>query len=167
MKFVTLLGTAALLVLGNAATVSAQTVSQPGQLGTSFQLQSGTNLDAYSASAVAKTSVATAADSHERFANRLWIASLLSAAAATSLDAASSWGKQEANGALASPNGQFGSKGVALKAGLAAALIIPQICLRKHKDLRTAFTVANFAEGAIYTGISMHNFQVRSAGAQQ
>ena len=72
-------------------------------------------------------------------------------AAGTGADAATSWHKSESNGLLASSDGTFGAKGLGIKAGLAGGLLLPQILFRKHKDLRTAFTVGNFAQaGHIY-----------------
>lgn len=165
MRLAIVMGVAGLLSLGNAITLSAQTVRQPGQLDASFQVRLGTNLDAYAASAIPKTSVASVDDKGDRFSNRLWIASLVSAAAGTSLDAVSSWGKQEGNSLLASSDGRFGGKALAIKTGSAAALIVPQIYFRKRKNLKTAFTIGNFADAAIYAALSAHNFQVRNANA--
>ena len=78
-------------------------------------------------------------------------------AAGTGADAATSWHKRESNGLLASSDGTFGAKGLAIKAGLAAGLLVPQILFRKHTDLRTAFTVGNFAQAGIFTGVAIHN----------
>jgi hypothetical protein len=154
---------AVLMFLSHSATVSAQAIGQPGQLGASFQLEQAERVAPYSAAIAPKVSVAQVDDSHDRSVDRLWIASMISAIAGTSLDAASSWGLREGNGLLASPNGQFGGKGLALKAGLTAGILIPQLCLRKHRDLKRAFIVGNFAQAALFTGVSVHNFQVRNA----
>ena len=45
---------------------------------------------------------------------------------------------------------------------MAAAVILPQILLTKHKELRTRFAVANIVEAGIFTGISMHNLSVNA-----
>ena len=154
---------AALLSLANAATVSAQAIKQPGQLGASFQLQQGESVSDYSAGTLPKTTLASVTDARRRFVNRLWIASMASAVSGTSFDAASSWGLREGNGILASSNGRFGAKGLSIKARLAAALIGPQIYLRKHQELKRAFIIGNFAEAAFFTGVSIHNLQVRNS----
>lgn len=162
MRLLLVLSIAGWVCLSNATSVQGQAIREPGQLGASFQVQQADGIAAYSAAIAPKTTVATVDDSHDRLMNRLWVASMISAVAGTSLDAASSWGLTEGNGLLASSNGQFGAKGLALKAGLATAMLVPQICLRKHQDVRRAFTIANFAQGAIFTGISVHNFQLRN-----
>ena len=96
-------------------------------------------------------------DRHERRLKYLWIASIFAMAAGTGADAATSWHKRESNGLLASSDGTFGAKGLAIKAGLAGGLLVPQILFRKHTDLRTAFTVGNFAQAGIFTGVAIHN----------
>lgn len=114
--------------------------------------------DLASASAVAPAiSIANVEDKHERRLKLIWIASIFSMVAATGADAATSWHKKEANGFLASSDGTFGAKGLGIKAGLAGGIILPQILFRKHKDLRTAFTIGNFAQAGVFTGIAIHN----------
>jgi hypothetical protein len=85
---------------------------------------------------------------------------MVAAAAATSFDAATSWGKLESNSLLASRSGTFGAKGVGIKVGLQAGLLIPQIWLRKHRELRTAFVVGNFAETGVYSAAAVHNLGI-------
>ena len=98
---------------------------------------------------------------HDRHIRYMWLASIGAMVGATTLDAYSSWHKQESNGLLASSNGQFGGKGVALKAGITSGVLLPQILLRKHKDWRTTFAVSNFAEAGIFAGAAVHNFGVK------
>jgi hypothetical protein len=102
-------------------------------------------------------SIANVEDRHEQRLKYLWIASIFAMAAGTGADAATSWHKRESNGLLASSDGTFGAKGLGIKAGLAGGLLLPQILFRKHKDLRTAFTVGNFAQAGMFTGIAIHN----------
>jgi hypothetical protein len=97
---------------------------------------------------------------HDRLMNRIWIASMLAMAAASGFDAETSWGKLEANSLLASRDGTFGAKGVSIKAGAAAAIIIPQILFRKHKDLRVKFAIGNFAGAAVFSGVAIHNLGI-------
>jgi hypothetical protein len=96
-------------------------------------------------------------DRHERRRKYIWIASIFAMAAGTGADAATSWHKRESNSLLASSDGTFGAKGLGIKAGLAGGLLLPQLLFRRHKDLRTAFTVGNFAQAGIFTGIAIHN----------
>ena len=100
---------------------------------------------------------------HDQNMNRLWISSMIAVAAASGMDAASSWGKLEGNGLLASPNGTFGMRGTAIKGAIVAAVIVPQILLRHHKKLRTQFATENLAEAGFFTGLAVHNFGVTSS----
>lgn len=114
MRLLIVLGITSLVSYGGASTLLAQAVQQPGQLGVSLQVQSGAQAEQYSSVVVSKTTVASVADDpHERFANRLWITSLVSVVAGSSLDAATSWHQWEGNGLLASSDGRFGAKGLA------------------------------------------------------
>ena len=147
------------------AAVSAQTLKQPAQIAASSDLREPVAVaptDTSSAYAP-KTTIAHPDDSHTRIVNRIWISSMVAAVAGTSLDAATSWGQREENGFLASSDGRFGAKGLSIKAAFAAAVIIPQICLRKHNELKGAFAAGNFVEAGIFAGVSVHNLQVRSA----
>lgn len=81
--------------------------------------------------------------------------------AGTTMDAASSWGKQEGNGLLAQGNGSFGLRGTGIKAGVAVATLVPQIMFRKHPELRKAFIIGNFAEAGVFTGTAIHNLRIK------
>ncbi len=154
---------AALLALVSAAVLSAQTVIRPGQLAAvpdvaaSLPETAGAGIAAYD---LEKTSIAHVEDRQDRILNRVWVASMFAAVAATGLDAATSWGKQEANGFLASSDGTFGAKALSIKAGFAAGLIAPQLLLRKHKNLKMAFAIGNFSEAAIFSAVSVHNLRI-------
>ena len=97
---------------------------------------------------------------HERNVNRLWVASLLAVAASTSMDAATSWGKREGNGFLASSDGTFGVRGIGIKAGMLAGVVAPQLLFRHHKELKAKFAIGNLFEAGIFTGVSVHNLGV-------
>ena len=154
----------ALIILHGADFLSALTVSQPGQLAstasTAALLANETAAMSYP-NVMPKTDIAVVEDRHDKLMNRLWIASIFASVAGTSFDAASSWGGRESNSLLASSDGSFGAKGLGIKAGVAAAVIIPQICLRKRKDLRAIFTAGNFGQATIFTGAGIHNLRVR------
>jgi len=92
---------------------------------------------------------------------KVWVASVFTMIAGTTADAASSWHKREGNSLLASSNGVFGPKGVALKAAIAAGVLTPQIILRKHRDWRLSFAVGNFAEAGIFAGVTIHNVRIK------
>jgi hypothetical protein len=116
--------------------------------------------------AMPKTTIATPEDTRDRVMNRLWMTSIAALLTATSLDAVTSWGKREGNSLLASSDGRFGAKGLSIKAGSAAAVLIPQVLWRKHKDLKPAFAAGNIAEASIFAGVSVHNLQVRQAASR-
>ena len=70
-------------------------------------------------------------------------------------------GKYEGNPLLASSDGKFGERGIAIKAGIAAAVLVPQVLLvRKHKDLRSKFAIANFVEAGVFSGVAVHNLGI-------
>lgn len=99
-------------------------------------------------------------DSRPDTVQRIWIGSICAVLAASAFDAASSWGKQEANPLLASPNGTFGGRGLAIKAAIAGAVLLPQILLHKHKRFRKTFIFANFADAVAFTAVSVHNMGI-------
>lgn len=151
----------ALYLFPAALLLQAQTPIAPGQIATAPRIAASLPEHAPTVSVtVPKTTIADVETAHDRFINRLWITSIVANIGASTFDAASSWGKQEGDPFLASPGGAFGAKGVALKAGLAGAIIVPQICLRKHRDLKGLFAGANFIEAGVFTGVAVHNLQV-------
>jgi len=154
------------LLLGCVGLLAGQVPAAPGQVAAAPRLAAPSHDDVAAAngsSAVPQTTIANVEDPHDRLMERLWIASIAADLAATSLDAATSWGKREGNSLLASSDGTFGGKGVAIKAGFAAAVLIPQICFRKHKDMRGIFVMGNFGQAGIFAGTAVHNLQIRSA----
>ena len=149
------------LIWGTPA--SAQVTLRPGELvvaSESNALSPATTAGNGSSAIASKFELSKAEERHDRIVNRVWIASMLTMVAASGFDAGTSWGKQEANGLLASPDGTFGVRGVSIKAGVAAAIIIPQILFRKHKDLRAKFAVGNFAAAGVFTGVAIHNLGI-------
>lgn len=156
-----------LLILGTgtfAAAADTDKAPQPGQLASSASISplSAWPAGANSVSVTPVDSIADVKDRHDRMMKRVWVTSMVSAVAGTSFDAASSWGKLESNSMLASSNGTFGAKGLSIKLSIAAAVIVPQICLRKHKELRPAFVIGNFAEAAVFTAAAVHNLGIHS-----
>lgn len=97
---------------------------------------------------------------HPDTVQRLWIASICAVLAASAFDAATSWGKQESNPLLTSRDGSFGARGLAIKVGIAGAVIVPQWLLRNHKQLRKGFILENFADTAVFTAAGVHNLGV-------
>lgn len=158
MRALLIEGIAVAMFLAWGTTASAQVALKPGQLAVASEL---TALPPAIAPASSTPAIANMDEErHDRIVNRIWIASMLAMVAASGLDAGTSWGKQEANGLLASSNGTFGAKGVSIKAGAAAAILIPQILFRKHKDLRVKFAVGNFAGAGVFTGVAIHNLGI-------
>jgi len=149
--------TVAGMLLGGAVRLSAQTAasSAPG-------LPLSSALFASSSAIAPSISIANVEDRHEQRLKYLWIASMFAMAAGTSADAATSWHKKESNRLLASSDGTFGPKGLGIKAGLAGGLLLPQILFRRHNDLRTAFTIGNFAQAGFFTGVAVHNMGIAS-----
>ena len=146
-------------LLAWAALASAATPPAPGQIESAADV----TLTNSSSMVSPKTEIASVKEKSDSSGRRLWLASICAVVVASSFDAATSWGKYEANSVLASSDGRFGAKGVSIKAAIAGAGLLPQLLLRHHKDFRTTFTIANFAEAAIYTGVSVHNLGIPAA----
>ncbi|MBV8897791.1 MAG: hypothetical protein JO051_14865 [Acidobacteriaceae bacterium] len=162
-------GAATLLVLASLSfAADGAKTPQPGQLA-SVQVRTVSAADVSSSSngILSSVSIADIDERHDRIMDRWWIASMVAAVAGTGFDAATSWGKMEGNSLLASSNGTFGGRAIALKAALTAGVIIPQICFhKKRKEYRTAFITGNFAEAAIFSAVAVHNLRIPNAQQQ-
>ncbi|MBV9304385.1 MAG: hypothetical protein JOY62_05860 [Acidobacteriaceae bacterium] len=158
---------AVLALLGFAAFASAQTGGRPGQLanasGISQPSFSADMAGASSSPVLPKVEIARIEDKSDTKGRRLWIASICMMVGASAADAATSWGKYEGNSFLASSDGRFGAKGLSIKAAIAGGGIVPQLLLRRHRNLWKPFTVANFVEAGVFTGTSIHNIGVPAA----
>ena len=98
----------------------------------------------------------------ERRHNKLWRISAAVLGAVTIADMQSSMGRQEANPFLASQNGQFSGRGIALKgAGVGAMLGVQYLMLRKHPQADKYAAGANFAAAALTGAIVVHNHMVK------
>jgi|GEM_PF-3154337 len=169
MRSFRLIGVALFVMFGFAAGLSAQTLIQPGQFAGASPIRiEVANLAAGTSSSALplNSAMANVEDRHGQAVNRVWIASMLAAAGASSLDAATSWGKTEGNPLLASSNGTFGARGASLKIGIAAALIVPQILLRKHQELKKVFAIGNFGEAAFFSAVAVHNMGISAASSR-
>ncbi len=132
----------------------------PGRLASPDQAPAGLNPSFQSITGPPRVTVIQIPDARPGAGQRLWIGSICAMVAASAFDAASSWGKQEANPLLASPDRTFGGRGLAIKAAIAGAVLLPQILLHKHKRFRKTFIVANFADAAVFTAVSIHNLGI-------
>lgn len=95
-----------------------------------------------------------------RTAYRWSVASLV---AATTYDAASSVGGYEANRLLASSDGRYGAKGIAIKYGVAAGTLTAQyFVLRRHPERRKLAAVVNYTTAAAFAVIASRNLHVRN-----
>ena len=86
--------------------------------------------------------------------------SLVALSAASTADVASSWGLYELNPVLG--NGQFGSRQLAIKAGITAALVGAEaLTVRKHPNLRKPFTIVNWTAAGVLSGVVGWNLSQR------
>jgi hypothetical protein len=95
-----------------------------------------------------------------RRAKMLWRVSMAAFVTATALDAATSVGKYESNPLLRSADGKFGMKGMAIKGGIAGAVLAPQIAYRDHRELHSKFAILNFIETGFFAGLAIHNLGI-------
>jgi hypothetical protein len=154
---------ATVLLLGLPSAMPAQKANLAGEIAKEpkVTLPPSFSAEAHTpATAARPADIANVPDQREKHIKTLWMASIVAMLAGTSMDAISSWHKTESNSLLASSNGMFGARGVGIKAGIAAGVLLPQIILRKRKDLRIPFTVGNLAEAGVFTGAAVHNFHV-------
>lgn len=111
--------------------------------------------------------IAHVEDAPQRHTSRVWVASCIALVAATSADMASSWGRNEANPMLRSADGTFGARGVSLKLAMAGAMIVPQYFIAKRAPgTQRLFTIANFIQAGMYTGVAVRNYGVPQAPGQ-
>jgi len=79
---------------------------------------------------------------------------------------ASSWGRNEANPMLRSGDGRFGAKGASIKLAMAGAIIAPQLFVMKRAPgSQRLFTIANFLQAGLYTGVAIRNYGVHDSPA--
>ena len=129
-----------------AMTARAEGSPQPGQMASaSRRLPSMLPAEPAALAATQNPAIVVVPIDQGRVMKRVWWASVAAVIAATSVDAASSWGHREANGLLASNGGNFGQKGVTLKVASASAVLVPQIIFRRRTRLLKLFAFANAA----------------------
>ncbi len=162
MRSLILKGATAALLIGSTATLFAQSVTKPGQIAAESAAVYSPGISPVSSLPVSVTNtLPRVEDRHDRTMNRIWVASLFAMAAGTGMDAATSWGKREGNSLLASSDGTFGAKGMGIKMGVAAGVILPQVLLRRHKYLKSKFAIGNFGEAALFGGVAIHNAGIK------
>ena len=90
-----------------------------------------------------------------------WKVSAVALAAATSVDAHSSWGRVEANPVLAGRNGRFGSQGVALKALITGGVLSAQyMMMRNHPKAEKYGTWTNFVLAGALGSAAAYNYNL-------
>ncbi|HEY1205466.1 MAG: hypothetical protein ABSH46_05910 [Bryobacteraceae bacterium] len=97
----------------------------------------------------------------EKPGKKLWWASVAALAAATALDARSSWGRQELNPLLQGSNGRFNAGSVEIKSAIVGATVAFQwLALRHHsKKLDEPLGFANLAAAGLTAGAAAHNLR--------
>lgn len=95
---------------------------------------------------------------------KVWKLSLVVMVSANFADAASSYGRAESNPMLASANGRFGRKALALKVGVGAGLVVVEF-LFYHKrpvfEVERAASIVNFAVAGGFSAAAIHNIHNR------
>ena len=101
--------------------------------------------------------------SAEESGKRLWKVSLVSLAAANTLDVTSSWGKHELNTTLSNPAGRFGAQGALIKMGIQGGLFgVEYLITRGHptKKLYRVLSVVNFGAAASFGAVAARNYRI-------
>lgn len=88
--------------------------------------------------------------------------SVASVVAASTFDAASSWNRYESNPILASADGRYAHRGVAIKSSvMVGSLVAQHVVLRRWPERRKAAAIVNFIGAAGFTFVATHNLRVR------
>ena len=91
-----------------------------------------------------------------------WKVSLVTVAAAHSLDIASSLGKREGNPLLNQASSRFSWQAAAIVAGaVGAVMAVEWFVVRRHPEIARKFAIVNFINAGAVTGIAAHNFGVK------
>lgn len=91
--------------------------------------------------------------------NMIWGLSVVTMVGATTADAASSYNSLEGNALLRSSNGNFGTKGIAIKSMMGAGVITTQCMFPKHRKLE-AFV--NLGLTAFFSWGTYHNTHINA-----
>jgi len=98
----------------------------------------------------------------EEHHKKLWRVSAALLGAVTIADMQSSIGRQEANPFLASQNGQFGGRGIALKGAFVGGMVgIEWLMLRRNPQAAKYAAGANFAATALTGAVVVHNHMLK------
>ncbi|MGA7411189.1 MAG: hypothetical protein WBW33_11930 [Bryobacteraceae bacterium] len=106
------------------------------------------------------STAAVAANKSSGTVNKVWTASIAALLGGTAMDAASSWGKAEANPILRSANGTFGLQGLMIKGALAGAVLAPEILMRNNEEAKKKFAIVNFIAAGVFSAVVFHNLTV-------
>ena len=93
--------------------------------------------------------------------HRQWAISLAPLFASQALDSASSYGMQELNPLLASPDGSFGMKATTIKFGVVGALSATEyFVVRKYPRSAKVFTIVNWTAAGATSALAIHNYSL-------
>lgn len=94
--------------------------------------------------------------------------SAVAVAAASGADAATSWGRPEAHPGLRGPDGRFGARGLAVKAGVTAGyLVATRLILRRHSDKVRQVAIVDFAVAGVFAGAAVYNYRLGASRRPQ
>jgi hypothetical protein len=93
---------------------------------------------------------------------RAWKRSLIPLAAAHALDMASSYGMRELNPVLAGQDGRFGARSMAIKGGIAAAIVgVEYLLVKKYPRTATVLSKLNWSSSVVTGAFAVHNYAIR------
>jgi hypothetical protein len=105
---------------------------------------------------------------HASKRSNFWKASLAMLAASSAADAASSWGRLEANPLLRSSNGRFGWHGIALKAAIFGGVAGAQyLLLKKNPGAEKWGAATNIVLSGVLTSAAISNHQRAQRAAER
>lgn len=97
--------------------------------------------------------------------DRSWWLSVAALGASSALDGATSWSRPEVNPVLAGPDGRFGARGLVIKAGITAGVVLVEWSIvRSRPGSKRAFIITNLAAAGAYAYAGARNVAYRLRG---
>jgi hypothetical protein len=103
---------------------------------------------------------AVEAKKHSSTINKVFAISIGALLGGTAMDAVSSWGKSEANPLLRSANGTFGMRGLAIKGGLAGAMVAPELLMHPDDATKKKLAIVNLVGASVFSAVVLHNLSI-------
>jgi hypothetical protein len=96
----------------------------------------------------------------KKVGNKLWKVSVSVLLASQFADIATSYNGPERNNFLASSNGRFGTKGIAIKSAVVGGMVLGQYLMLRKIPNTTPFIIGNFAMAGVTSVVAIKNYRL-------